>query len=210
MIAIRSAGVICDADVAQRRLVGADLIAGRHGGQVEVQDQQPAIAEPGVAGGDRGEAALRDRCHLGTGAGAAAGAGAGGACATWSPAGAAGTSGSRWNSTNAMSCGWPSSVTTKSRAVSPSTGLPSLSFTVTVCTTSRVPLRKIGCSCCCGKAAAASRRGRTQPREPPSIEIRICDACQNLTRRLLCRRRIWLARFGRPNCGLPTKAFTPE
>ena len=37
--------------------------------------------------------------------------------------------GSRWNSTKLIACGSPSSVTVKSFAVSPSIGLPSLSFT---------------------------------------------------------------------------------
>ena len=70
--------------------------------------------------------------------------------AGWAPprpsgaAAGAGSVASRWNSTNAMSCGWPSSVMTKSLAVSPSIGRPSLSFTVTVCTMSRVLDRKIG------------------------------------------------------------------
>jgi hypothetical protein len=52
--------------------------------------------------------------------------------------------GRRWNSTNATACDSPSSVTTKSFAVRPSIGFPSLSFTVTVCTLSRVFVRKVG------------------------------------------------------------------
>ena len=73
---------------------------------------------------------------------AGAAAGAGGAALACS-AGAASVA-RRWNSTNAMSCGCPSSVMTKSCAVSPSIGLPSLSFTATVVTIRRVLERKIG------------------------------------------------------------------
>ena len=92
----------------------------------------------GAAAGSGGAAA---------GAGVCALAAAAAACAGVPPP-------MRWNSTNAMSCGCPSSVTVKSFAVSPSMTLPSLSFTVTVWTTRRVVVLKTGCwVCCCGCAA---------------------------------------------------------
>src|SRR5881275_2516652 len=82
-------------------------------------------------------------------AGAAAGAAAGGA-ATGSAA-----SSSFWNSQNVMVWGTPFSVTVKSLAVSPSTMLPLLSFTLTISTTSCVldvnfgMFAAAGAGCCC-------------------------------------------------------------
>ena len=81
---------------------------------------------------------------------------------------AAGALGSRWNSTKLIVCGSPSSVTMKSFAVSPSIGLPSLSFTVTVCTISRVAAaERRRAACCAGgcadeQAAAGQRTAATR------------------------------------------------
>src|SRR5262245_27041546 len=56
-----------------------------------------------------------------------------------------------------MLCGSPSSVTTKSLAVSPSMGRPSLSVTVTVWTMSFTPARNVGCGCCAATTAPNER-----------------------------------------------------
>src|SRR5208337_2691662 len=64
-----------------------------------------------------------------------------------------------------MVCGWPFSVTTKSLEVSPSIGLPFLSFTETVSTTSWVVAWNFGADsgggCWAEKAAAARRMSAT-------------------------------------------------
>ena len=119
--------------------VGAHLIERRHRGRIEVQDQQPAVAVSRVARRRNGNSCcLRRRLDAGAARTArrrrgdcrAAGAAGAAVCACPGPAG------SRWNSTKLIACGSPSSVMVKSFAVSPSIGLPSLSFTVTVSTIS--------------------------------------------------------------------------
>ena len=138
MIATRSAGAICVSMYLLRRGVGAHQIGGRHRRQIEVQDQQPAVAvaecrraaeprsAPGSPDGDSGRAGGR-RAARGVG-------GAPRRPRRRQPL----------ELDEAIVCGSPSSVTVKSFAVSPSIGLPSLSLTVTVSTINRVPLRKTG------------------------------------------------------------------
>src|SRR5712671_2881481 len=59
----------------------------------------------------------------------------------------------------------------KSFGVNPSTALPSLSFTVTVCTISVAPVRNVGCGGCwaaCGPAAFSATikdKNKMQPRK---------------------------------------------
>ena len=93
------------------------------------------------------------------------------------------------------------------------------SVTLTVWTTSCVSVRKTGWSCrwACAVAASAAarhsaarwapnptpRRRTTVPTWPRPSSIR-----QNLTRRLIRRRRMSFARVARPNCGLVTSVFT--
>ncbi len=55
-------------DEGLRRGVGAHLIGGRHRGEIEVEDQQPAIAIAGVAGRRNRDLSLRRRRHADRGA----------------------------------------------------------------------------------------------------------------------------------------------
>ena len=85
-------------------------------------------------------------------------------------------------------------MTTKSVAVRPSIGLPSLSLTLTVCTISRVPLRNVGAAgagCCAGgcgrQRTTAQRRDDAEQRRDAASRRDLC-ACvsrhQNLSRKL--------------------------
>ena len=130
--------------------------------------------------------------------------GAAGAMGALGATGATGALGARrWNSTNAICCGSPSSVMAKSLAVSPSIARPSLSFTVTVSTMRRVSERKTGC-------CAARRKDGTGDEEiRRTASTTYGDTHQNLTRRLDSSLRMAFARLGSPNCGLPTMVFRP-
>ena len=113
----------------------------------------------------------------------------------------------------------------KSFAVRPSIGLPSLSFTVTVWTISRVVPCGRSAAVVAVHAASPQRTSRTTKRnarkhENTTTKYRVFfvifvfswlhfESPQNLSRRLVWIFRIVFARFGRPNCGLPTIVFTP-
>ena len=186
-------------DERLRRGVGTHLIARRHRGQIEVQDQQPAVAVAGVARRRDRDLSLRRRRHADRRGEARRGRG-----------------GARLGRPIRQTLildeadrlrlvvfgddevGW---------AVRPSTARPSLSLTLTVCDDE-------------ARAAAKDRLLRrqltsdaedttaTKAASHLSADVRRADRHQNLTRRLLCSLRIGFAAVGKPNCGLPTKVFT--
>src|SRR5438477_399990 len=71
---------------------------------------------------------------------------------------------------NVIVCGSLSSVMEKSFAVSPSTGLPSLSLTMTVCTMSVCPVRKVGGCCACGATTKDTKDTKIKKAQPRSHE----------------------------------------
>src|SRR5437762_9415853 len=66
----------------------------------------------------------------------------------------------------------------KSFDASPSIGRPSLSFTVTVCTINRVPLRKVGCRCS-APADALPAIARAQARHKRRNPISVSAKCEH-------------------------------
>ena len=71
-MASRSAGFIWSVDVALRRPERAQLVARRHRGHVEVENEQLAVPEPRVAGRRHGKGRLRRGCHVAGGRGGGA------------------------------------------------------------------------------------------------------------------------------------------
>ena len=195
-----------------RGLEGAHLIAGRHRRHVEVENQQAPVAIPDVAGDGRRESAV---CVTGATCGRRRRGGRGSrrrlpAASAAAPA----RSASRWNSTNAMSCGSPSSVMTKSLAVSPSIGLPSLSLTRHGLHDQ--PRARCGRSAVCGGCRLLLRARSGDERRPPGAPAATTNdgaCCARMSSEPHPQAASescasWLARFGRPNCGLPTMVLT--
>src|SRR5262245_51390549 len=159
------------------------------------------------------------RASVAGGAGVEAGRGAGSAGVAGTCAEMGGSFSRRWYSAKLTVCGSPSSVTTKSRSVSPSMGLPSLSFTLTVWMTSLVPLRNVGCCAEPGTNNAQNtsknvnhkghqgHKGASWEEEcfvsfVSFVSIVVNAFCQNLSLAVVCNRRMVFAWTGNPNCGL--------
>ena len=162
MMASRSAFVICFWMKVCAAVRARELIGHGHRAHIEVDRQQAAVAVFDVAGAFRARSGCRDRV------GALDDAGAGGRRGGRRRGGAR-LSSSFWNSKKLMVCGTPSSVMMKSFAVRPSIGLPFLSLTLTVSTTSCVldvnfGRRRAGAAgcCCAGTTAAATGRRHGQ------------------------------------------------
>ena len=131
-----------------------------------------------------------------------------------------------------MSCGCPSSVTLKSFAVSPSMTLPSLVLHRDRLDDEARRGAKDRLLCLLLLLRGATLRPERRHDENPDNSQRPTPQlptlgvgrlgsweltplgggqkrhAQNLIRRLVCTRRIWLASLGRPNCGLLTSVFT--